>query len=67
MKSLLKVRNINSTQDVIQVRTCISQHEGVVACEINKEKGEVSIVYDNYFVKEEDFISSIEELGYTVI
>ena len=49
MKSLLKVRSINSAQDVIQ------------------EKGEVSIVYDSYFVKEEDFISSIEELGYTVI
>jgi copper chaperone len=67
MKSVLKVCNLNSLQDVNNVRTAISNNEGVVACEINKEKGEVSVVYDTYFVGIEAIIESIEDLGYTVI
>jgi copper chaperone len=67
MKSVLRVCNLNSLQDVNNVRMAISNNEGVVACEINKDKGEVSVVYDNYFVQIEDIIESIEELGYTVI
>ncbi len=67
MKSLLMVRNIKGTQDVLKIKASIAEHEGVIACEINREKGEISIVYDNYFVKEEDFIISLEELGYTVL
>lgn len=67
MKSVLKVCNLNSLQDVNNVRMAISNNEGVVACEINKEKGEVSVVYDTYFVDIEKIIESIEELGYTVV
>ncbi|WP_040209929.1 heavy-metal-associated domain-containing protein [Clostridium polynesiense] len=67
MKSLLKVRNIKTYEDVIKIKEAIAEHEGVVACEINKEKGEISIVYDNYFVSEDEFIGSVEELGYTVL
>lgn len=67
MKSLLKVGNIKTSEDVTKIKSAISNHEGVVACEVNKAKGEISIVYDNYFVTEEDFISSVEELGYAVL
>lgn len=67
MKSLLKVRNIKTSEDVAKIKSAIANHQGVVACEINKVKGEISIVYDNYFVNEEDFISSVEELGFAVL
>jgi copper chaperone len=67
MKSVLKIYNMNTLEDVNSIRKAIAKNEGVVACEISSEKGEVSVVYDSYFLKEEDIIESIEELGYTVL
>jgi copper chaperone CopZ len=67
MKDIIKVCNMNSIDDVNNVRRAISGNEGVVACEVNKEKGEVSVVYDDYFVGIEKIIESIEDLGYTVL
>lgn len=67
MKSVLKVCNMNTLEDVNSVRKAIANNEGVVACEVNKEKGEVSVVYDTYFVSLDNIIESIEDLGYTVL
>lgn len=67
MKSVLKVCGINTIQDVNNIRQAISSNEGVVACEINKEKKEVQIVYDNYFTTIDKLTESIEDAGYTVI
>lgn len=67
MKTSIKVLNMNSNQDINNIRMAISKNEGVIACEISKEKGEVQIVYDDYFVTEDKIIESIEDLGYTVI
>ncbi len=67
MRSLIKVYNMKTTEDVNNIRKAIANNEGVIACEINVEKGEVQIVYDKYFVNVEDIIESIEDLGYTVI
>lgn len=67
MKSVINVYKINTAEDVNLVRQAISANEGVIACQINKENGEVDIVYDSFFLTIEDIIESIEELGYTVI
>ena len=67
MKSVIKVCNMSSLEDVNNIRKAIACNEGVVACEINRDKKEISVVYDNYFVELEDIIESIEELGYTVL
>ncbi|NLM36268.1 MAG: heavy-metal-associated domain-containing protein [Clostridiales bacterium] len=67
MKEVIKVCNMNSFEDVNNIRRAISNNEGVVACEINKEKGEVSVVFDSYFVNIDQIIQSIEDLGYTVL
>ena len=67
MKSVLKVCNMNTSDDVNKIRKAISSNEGVVACQINKEKREVNIVYDDYFVTDDNLIQSLEDLGYTVI
>lgn len=67
MKSVLKVCKMNTLEDVNNIRKAIAGNEGVVACEVSKDKGEISIVYDNYFVDLETIIESIEELGYTVL
>lgn len=67
MKSIFKICNMNTSQDVNKIRNAISNNEGVVACQINKEKGEVSIIYDDYFVTSDNLIQSLEDLGYAII
>jgi copper chaperone len=67
MKSVLKIRNMNTLDDVNSIRKAIASNEGVLACEISREKGEISIVYDTYFLKIDEIIESIEDLGYTVL
>lgn len=67
MKSVIKVGNMRTIQDVGNVRNAISNNEGVLACQVNKEKQEVDVVYDTYFVTLEDLIASLEDMGYTVI
>jgi copper chaperone len=67
MKSVLKVPKMKTLEDVNNIRKAIASNEGVVACEVSKDKGEISVVYDNYFVDIETIIESIEELGYTVL
>ena len=67
MKSLFKVSSIKTLDDVSNVRNAISNIEGVIACQISLEKGEVNVVYDDFFIKKDDLISSIEDSGYTVL
>ncbi|MBC2581248.1 heavy-metal-associated domain-containing protein [Clostridium sp. DJ247] len=67
MKSVLKVCNMNTVSDVNKIRMAISNNEGVVACQISKEKGEVSVIYDDFFVSNEHLIQSLEDLGYAVL
>ena len=57
---------MSTTEDINKVRHAISMNEGVVACQINSEKKDISVVYDDYFVTEERLIQSIENLGYVV-
>lgn len=66
MKSVLKIYNMNTAEDVNKIRMAVSSNEGVVACQINKDKGEVNIVYDDYFVNNDKLVQSIEDLGYIV-
>ncbi|GAA0087142.1 ferredoxin [Clostridium perfringens] len=67
MKSLLKVSNINTNEDIINVREAIAQNAGVIACEVSLSKKEVNIVYDDKSVTIDKIISSIEEIGYSII
>jgi len=67
MKSVLKVCNMHANEDINMIRTAISNNEGVIACEINREKGEVSVVYDDYFINADGLIQSLEDLGYAVL
>lgn len=67
MKSSIKIIGINTAEDVRKVKNAIASNQGVVACEISKEKGEVSIIYDDYFSSLEKIIDAVELLGYTVI
>ena len=67
MKSMFKVVNMNTEEDINKIRKVIANNEGVVACQINSEKSEVSVVYDDYFITSDLLIQSVENLGYAVI
>lgn len=67
MKSSIKVPNMKTEQDIKRVKEAIASNEGIVACEINNEKGEVNIIYDDYFIDLDKIIDSIEDFGYTVV
>lgn len=67
MKSTLKVLSMRTLDDVSIIKNAIANNEGVVACQISKDKGEVEIVFDNQLLMVDKIIESIEELGYTVI
>lgn len=66
MKTVLKISNLNTNNDVISIKDVISHNEGVIACEISIEKKEVNLVYDDKATFLDNIIASIEELGYSV-
>ena len=64
MKSLVRIYNLTIHDDI---RNVVSNYEGILACEINLNKKEVSIVYDSLSVSIDEIITSIENTGYMVI
>lgn len=67
MKTVLRIANLNTNEDVISIKEVIAHSEGTIACEVNVNKKEVSIVYDDKTIALDGIIASIEELGYSVI
>ena len=67
MKTILRVCNMRTIDDVTNVRNAISNNQGVVAFQVNVEKGEVEVLYDSYFVDVDKLIDSLNELGYIVL
>ncbi|MBW9171703.1 heavy-metal-associated domain-containing protein [Clostridium estertheticum] len=67
MKSVIKVYNMNTSEDISNVNLAISNNQGVIACQINIESKQVEIIYDDYFITADNLIESIEEAGYAVI
>ncbi|MHC6181374.1 ferredoxin [Clostridium sp. JNZ X4-2] len=66
MKSVFKIFDMRTAEDINKIRCSICNNEGIIAFQINKEKNEVSIIYDNYFVTKDEIIECLEDMGYTV-
>lgn len=66
MKISIKIYNLNKSNDVSTIRNILTNEEGIVACEINKAKKEVQIVYDNLTISSDDIINLIEIAGYMI-
>jgi copper chaperone len=67
MKSVIKVLNMNNSDDISNINLAISNNQGVIACQINGNTKEIEIIYDDYFITVDNLIESIEEAGYAVI
>ena len=67
MKSVIKVLNMNNSEDISNINLAISNNQGVIACQINGDTKEIEIIYDDYFITVDNLIESIEEAGYVAI
>lgn len=67
MKSIIKVSNMRSAKDVGNIRMALGNLEGVMACQIKKDKGEIDIVYDKYFINIDEIYDLLEDMGYTIV
>ncbi|MBU3100803.1 MULTISPECIES: heavy-metal-associated domain-containing protein [Clostridium] len=67
MKSIIKIYNMNTSEDISNINLAISNNQGVIACQINSESKQVEIIYDDYFITVDNLIESIEEAGYAVV
>jgi len=67
MKSVIKVSNMSTSDDISNINLAISNNQGVIACQIIRESKEIEIIYDDYFISLENLIESIEDAGYVVI
>lgn len=66
MKSLIRVYNLKSNNDVIKINKIISRYEGILACEISLSKQEIQVVYDTLSININEIINSVEMAGYMV-
>lgn len=67
MKAVIKVSDLKKLEDVEKVRQAISSNLGVLACQINQQKGEAEIIFDDTASTVEEIIDSIENIGYIVL
>ncbi len=67
MKSIIKIYDIKNTKDLSNIQNAIASNDGVIACEVSLGKKEVQIIYNENYVKIEEIIDSIENLGFVVI
>ena len=66
MKALLRIYNLTTHDDIINIRNVVSNYEGILACEINLNRKEVNIVYDSLSVSMDEIMNSIENAGYMI-
>ncbi|MBS4958224.1 MAG: heavy-metal-associated domain-containing protein [Clostridium sp.] len=67
MKALLRIYNLTTHDDIINIRNVVTNYEGILACEINLNRKEVNVVYDGLSVSIDELMISIENAGYMVI
>lgn len=67
MKSIIKICNMESSKDANIIQETIVNNPGVIAIEISLSKKEITVIYNEYFLKFENIINSIEDLGYVII
>lgn len=67
MRSVINVSNIHTQKDVTNIRSALSNAEGIIACSIKIDQGIIDIVYNDYFIVKDEIEELIENMGYTVI
>ncbi|NSB11854.1 heavy-metal-associated domain-containing protein [Clostridium beijerinckii] len=67
MKAVIKICNMESNDDAKIIQDTVVKNSGVIATEISLAKREITVIYNDIFLKLERIINSIEDLGYVVL
>lgn len=67
MKSVIKIYNMESQNDVNLIQNKIFQQNGVIASQISLSKKELIIIYNETYLNLETIKDNIEDLGYVAI
>lgn len=67
MKSIIKICNMDSQNDVKRIQDAIVNNSGIVATQISLAKKEVTVIYNEIFINIGNIIECIEDLGYVII
>ncbi|MDD3224764.1 MAG: ferredoxin [Clostridium sp.] len=67
MRSVLQICDIKTISDVINLKNSIASIQGVLACQIDKEKGEAEVIYNEHFLNLDKLIYNLEEMGFIVM
>lgn len=67
MRSVLQICDIKTISDVINLKNSIASIQGVLACQIDKEKGEAEVIYNEHFLNLDKLIYKLEEMGFIVM
>lgn len=67
MKSSIRVINLNHKKVVNDIRSALASKNGIIACEIKASEGKIDVIYDEYYLSEEEILDAIENLGYSTI
>lgn len=67
MKSIIKICNMESQQDVRIIQKCVVKNAGIIAIQTSLSKKEITIIYNNNFLDIKKIVENIEDLGYIVI
>lgn len=67
MKSVIKICEIKTSNDISNIQNAIASNEGVIACEVSLKRKEVQVIYDENFVNIDKIIDSVEKNGYVVM
>ncbi|OOM11198.1 heavy-metal-associated domain-containing protein [Clostridium saccharobutylicum] len=66
MKSIIKICNMESQQDIKIIQKCVVKNAGIIAIQTSLSKKEITIIYNN-FLDIKKIVENIEDLGYIVI
>lgn len=67
MKTVIKINNLNSQNDVKKIQEALSNEEGILACEIKKSTKSIIVVHDSVYINEDKIADIIEGIGYIII
>lgn len=67
MRSVLQICDIKTISDVMHLKNSIASIQGVLACQIDKGKGEAEVIYNEQFLNLDKLIYNLEEMGFIVM
>ena len=67
MKSVIKVINMKVQKDASFIQNAVINKEGIIAIQTSVKRQDITVIYNDMYIKIEEIIDIIEDLGYVTI